>query len=47
MRDVKRPRRAVKPDQLKRWIAFLHNHNDVVATMDILTEHTASIRELN
>jgi transposase InsO family protein len=40
------PRRPVEPDQVKRWIAFLHNHKDVIAAMDFFTVPTATLRVL-
>ena len=40
------PRRSADPDQLKRWIAFLRNHKDVIAAMDLFTVPTISLRLL-
>jgi len=40
------PRRPAEPDQLKRWIAFLRNHKDDIAAMDLFTVPTASLRLL-
>ena len=40
------PRRPTDPDQLKRWIAFLRNHKDDIAAMDLFTLPTASLRVL-
>jgi hypothetical protein len=31
------PRRPAEPDQLKRWMAFLRNHKDDIAAMDLFT----------
>ncbi len=31
------PHKPAKPDQLKRWVAFLHNHKDAIAAMDFFT----------
>jgi len=36
------PRRPVRPNQVKRWLAFLRNHKDAIAAMDFLTVPTAS-----
>ena len=38
------PHRPVDPDQLKRWVAFLRNHKDVIAAMDFFTVPTVSLR---
>ena len=38
------PRRPAAPDQIKRWIAFLRNHKDDIAAMDLFTVPTASLR---
>ena len=35
-----------EPDQLKRWMAFLRNHKDDIAAMDLFTVPTASLRLL-
>ena len=40
------PRRPAEPDQLKRWMAFLRNHKDDIAAMDLFTVPTASPRLL-
>ena len=40
------PRRPPEPDQLKRWMAFLHNHKEDIAAMDLFTVPTASLRLL-
>ncbi len=40
------PRRPAAPDQIKRWIAFLRNHKDDIAAMDLFTVPTASLRLL-
>ena len=40
------PRRPVEPDQVKRWIAFLSNHKDDIAAMDLFTVPTISLRLL-
>ncbi len=40
------PRGPVKPDQVRRWLAFLHNHRDAIAAMDFFTVPTASLRLL-
>ena len=40
------PRHPAEPDQLKRWIAFLRNHKDDIAAMDLFTVPTASLRLL-
>jgi putative transposase len=40
------PRRPVEPDQLKRWVAFLRNHKDEIAAMDLFTVPTVSLRLL-
>ena len=38
------PRRPAEPDQVKRWVAFLRNHKDDIAAMDLFTVPTASLR---
>ena len=38
--------RPVELDQVKRWIAFLRNHKDVIAAMDFFTVPTATLRVL-
>ena len=40
------PRRPADPAQVKRWLAFLHNHKDVIAAMDFFTVPTVSLRML-
>ena len=40
------PRRPAEPDRVKRWIAFLCNHKDDIAAMDLFTVPTASLRLL-
>ena len=40
------PLKPADPDQLKRWVAFLRNHKDVIAAMDLFTVPTASLRVL-
>ncbi len=40
------PRRPTEPDQVKRWVAFLRNHKDEIAAMDLFTVPTASLRLL-
>ncbi|MFQ5550569.1 MAG: integrase core domain-containing protein [Gemmatimonadales bacterium] len=40
------PRAPANPDQLKRWIAFLRNHKDVIAAMDFFTVPTATLQVL-
>ncbi len=40
------PRRPAEPDQGKRWIAFLHNHKNEIAAMDLFTIPTVSLRLL-
>ena len=37
------PRHPAEPDQLKRWMAFLRNHKDDIAAMDLFTVPTASL----
>ena len=32
------PRRPAEPDQVKRWLAFLRNHKDDIAAMDLFRE---------
>ena len=34
------PRRPAEPDQVKRWVAFLRNHKDDIAAMDLFTVPT-------
>ena len=38
------PRRKPKPDEIKRWMAFLRNHREVIAAMDFFTVPTATFR---
>ena len=40
------PRSPAEPDQVKRWVAFLRNHKDEIAAMDLFTVPTASFRLL-
>jgi len=40
------PHQPAAPDQLKRWMAFLHNHKDVIAAMDLFTVPTVSFKLL-
>ncbi len=40
------PRRPAAPDQVKRWIALLHNHKNDIAAMDLFTVPTVSLRLL-
>jgi transposase InsO family protein len=40
------PRRPVEPDQLAHWIAFLRNHKEAIAAMDLFTLPTLSLRVL-
>ena len=40
------PRRPAEPDQVKRWMAFLRNHKDDIAAMDLFTVPTASLQLL-
>ena len=40
------PRRPADPGKVQRWIAFLRNHKDAIATMDFFTVPTASLRRL-
>ena len=40
------PRRSAEPDEVKRWVAFLRNHKDDIAAMDLFTVPTASLRLL-
>ena len=40
------PRLPAEPDQVKRWIAFLRNHKEEIAAMDLFTVPTASLRLL-
>ncbi len=37
------PRQPAEPDQLKRWVAFLRNHKDEIAAMDLFTVPTTSL----
>jgi hypothetical protein len=38
------PRLPADPDQFKRLMVFLRNHNDVIVAMDLFTILTASLR---
>ena len=40
------PRRPAEPDQVERWVAFLRNHKDEIAAMDLFAVPTASLRLL-
>ena len=40
------PRRPTDPDKVKAWVAFLRNHKDDIAAMDLFTVPTASLRVL-
>ena len=40
------PRRPTDPDRVKRCVAFLRNHKDDIAAMDLFTVPTASLRLL-
>ena len=40
------PRLPAEPDQVTRWVAFLRNHKDDIAAMDLFTVPTASLRML-
>ncbi len=40
------PRLPAEPDQVKRWVAFLRNHKDDIAAMDLFAVPTASLRLL-
>ena len=40
------PRRPVDPEKLKRWLAFLRNHEDAITAMNSFTVPTASLRVL-
>ena len=40
------PRLPAEPDQVKRWVAFLRNHKDDIAAMDLFTVPTVSLRLL-
>ena len=40
------PRRRAEPYEVKRWIAFLRNHKDDIAAMDLFAVPTASLRLL-
>ena len=37
------PRLPSDPDQLKRWMAFLRNHKDGIAAMDLFTVPTVCV----
>ncbi len=40
------PRKPTPPDAVKRWVAFLRNHKDVIAAMDFFVVPTATMRVL-
>ena len=40
------PRRPAEPDQVNGWVAFLRNHKDDIAAMDLLAVPTTSLRLL-
>ena len=40
------PRLSAEPDQVKRWVAFLRNHREDIAAMDLFAVPTASLRLL-
>ncbi len=40
------PRLPAAPDQVKRWVAFLRNHKDDIAAMDLFAVPAASLRLL-
>ncbi len=40
------PRRPSEPDRVKRWVAFLRNHKDDIAAMDLFTVASAAVRLL-
>ena len=40
------PRCPTDPDRVKQWVAFLRNHKDDIAAMDLFTVPTASLRVL-
>jgi hypothetical protein len=40
------PRRPTDPDAVKRWMAFLRNHRDVITGVDFFTVPTATFRLL-
>ena len=40
------PRLPAEPDQVKRWVAFLRNHKDDIAAMDLFAVPTVSLRLL-
>ena len=40
------PHRRAEPDEVKRWIAFLRNHKDDIAAMELFAVPTASLRLL-
>ncbi len=40
------PRRPADPDRFKRWVAFLRNHREAIAAMDLFTVPTASLSVL-
>ena len=40
------PQRPAKPEVVQRWLAFLRNHKESIAAMDLFTVPTASLRVL-
>ncbi len=40
------PRKRPEPHQAQRWVAFLRNHKDAIAAMDLFTVPTACLRLL-
>ena len=40
------PRLPAEPDPVKRWVAFLRNHKDDIAAMDLFAVPTVSLRLL-
>jgi len=40
------PRRPADPARVKRWLAFLHNHKDVIAAIDFFTVPAVSLQVL-
>ena len=40
------PRSPTDPDRVERWVAFLRNHKDDIAAIDLFTVPTASLRVL-
>jgi len=41
------PRRPTNPDAVKRWLAFLRNHREVIAGVDFFTVPTATFQMLH